>query len=113
MVLLLQLVLSTIALVIVSEFVPGFFVLDFQSAVIAGLAIGILNAAIGALFRIISLPGSTFTMGVVLLVVNSMAIKLAPAVVPGFRITGFEPALWGAIALAALGMLIKAIVEDA
>ena len=113
MILLLQWVLSAIAMLGVAEFVPGFFVLDFQSAAIAALAIGILNAAIGSLFRMISLPQGWLLLGTSLLVINGVAIKIAPTVVPGFRVTGFLPALWGAIILSALGMLIKAMVEDA
>ena len=113
MVLLLQWVFSAIAMLGVAEIVPGFFVLDFQSAAIAALAIGFLNAVIGAVFRMIALPQGGLLLGTCLLVINSVVIKIAPSVVPGFRVTGFLPALWGAIILSVLGMMIKGIVEDA
>jgi putative membrane protein len=40
-------------------------------------------------------------------------ILLASAVVPGFHVSGIGPAFWGAVILALLGMLIRAIVKDA
>jgi putative membrane protein len=113
MALLLQWVLSAIALILVSKIVPGFHVLGFWPALIASLVIGLLNATVGFLLKIITFPLSILTLGIFLLVINGLMILLASAVVPGFRVTGFLPAFWGAVVLALLGMVIKAIVKDA
>ncbi len=112
MILLLQWVLSAIAMLIVANFVPGYFVLDIQSAAIAAVAIGLLNAIIGSLLRMISLPQGTVMLGISLLISNSLAIMMAPALIPGFRVTGFLPAFWGAVIMSALGMAIKEAVRD-
>jgi putative membrane protein len=40
-------------------------------------------------------------------------ILLASSIVPGFHVSGFVPAFWGAVVLALLGMVIRAIVKDA
>jgi len=45
--------------------------------------------------------------------VNGLMILLASAVVPGFHVNGLLPAFLGAVVLALLGMLIRAIVKDA
>lgn len=113
MALLLQWLLSAIALILVSKIVPGFQVLGLWPALIAALVIGLLNATIGSLLKIITFPLSILTLGIFLLVINGLMILLASAVVPGFRVNGFAPAFWGAIILAILGMLIKAIVKEA
>lgn len=113
MALLLQWVLSAIALILVSKIVPGFRVLGFWPALIAALVIGLLNATVGFLLKIITFPLSVLTLGIFLLVINGLMILLASAVVPGFRVTGFLPAFWGAVILAVLGMVIKAVVKDA
>jgi uncharacterized membrane protein YvlD (DUF360 family) len=34
-------------------------------------------------------------------------------VVPGFLVRGFAPAFWGAVVLALLGMVIRAVVKKA
>jgi len=113
MALLLQWLLSAIALILVSKIVPGFQVLGLMPALIAALVIGLLNATVGFLLKIITFPLSILTLGIFLLVINGLMILLASAVVPGFRVNGFAPAFWGAIVLAILGMVIKAIVKEA
>ena len=111
--LLLQWLLSAIALLLVSHLVPGFHVNGLLPALIAAVVIGLLNATIGLFLKIITIPFSIVTLGIFLLVINGIMILLASAVVPGFHVNGFGPAFWGAVVLALLGMLIRAIVKDA
>jgi putative membrane protein len=111
--LLLQWLLSAIALLVVSHLVPGFQVNGLLPALIAAVVIGLLNATIGLFLKIITIPFSIVTLGIFLLVINGIMILLASAVVPGFHVNGFGPAFWGAVVLALLGMLIRAIVKDA
>lgn len=112
MALLLQWLLSAIALILVSRIVPGFRVHGLGPALIASLVIGLLNATVGFFLKIVTFPLSILTLGIFLLVINGLMILLASAVVPGFRVEGFAPAFWGAIVLALLGMVIRAIVKD-
>jgi putative membrane protein len=100
---LLQWVLSAIALLLVSRVVPGFHVQGLLPALIAALVIG----------KIITFPLTILTLGLFLLVINGIMILVASHIVPGFQVYGFAPAFWGAVVLALLGMLIKAVVKDA
>jgi putative membrane protein len=110
--LLLQWLLSAIALLVVSHLVPGFHVSGLLPALIAAVVIGLLNATLGLFLKIITIPFSVVTLGIFLLVINGVMILLASAVVPGFHVDGLGPAFWGAVVLALLGMLIRAIVKD-
>jgi len=98
---------------VVSHFVPGFHVSGLLPALIAAVVIGLLNATVGLFMKIVTFPLTILTFGLFLLVVNGLMILLASAVVPGFHVYGFVPAFWGAVILALLGMLIRAIVKDA
>jgi putative membrane protein len=113
MALLIQWLLYAIALLIVSRIVPGFHVTGLWPAMIASLVIGLLNATVGLLLKIITFPISILTLGLFLLVINALMIQLASHIVRGFTVTGFGPAFWGAVVLALLGMLIKAVMKDA
>jgi putative membrane protein len=113
MALLLQWVLCAIALMVVSRIVPGFVVKGLAPALIASLVIGLLNATVGLVLKIVTFPISILTLGVFLLVINGLMILLASSIVPGFHVSGFVPAFWGAVVLALLGMVIRAIVKDA
>jgi putative membrane protein len=112
MALLLQWILCAIALMVVSRIVPGFVVTGVVPALIASVVIGLLNATVGLVLKIITFPISIITLGIFLLVINGLMILMASSVVPGFHVRGFVPAFWGAVVLALLGMVIKAIVKD-
>ena len=68
--LLLNWLLSALALLIVSHFVPGFHVSGLLPALIAAVVIGLLNATVGLFLKIITIPFSILTLGIFLLVIN-------------------------------------------
>jgi putative membrane protein len=112
MALLVQWLLYAIALLVVSKIVPGFHVAGMGPALIASLVIGLLNATVGLVLKIITFPISILTLGLFLLVINGLMILLASNIVRGFQVRGFVPAFWGAVVLAILGMVIKTVVKD-
>ena len=110
--LLLHWLLSAIALLITSEFVSGFEVRGLGAALIAAAVIGLLNATVGLVLKILTFPISILTLGIFLLVINAIMILVASALVPGFHVVGLGPAFWGAVILALLGMLIRALTRE-
>ncbi len=110
--LLLHWLLSAIALLIVSRLVPGFVVRGLEPALVAALVIGLLNATVGLVLKIITFPISILTLGLFLLVINGMMILLASSIVRGFHVDGMIPAFWGAVALAILGMIFRAATRE-
>ncbi|MGA2084787.1 MAG: phage holin family protein [Terracidiphilus sp.] len=111
--LLLQWLLYAIALLVVSRIVPGFVVNGLWPALIAALVIGLLNATLGFFLKVITFPLSILTLGIFLLVINGLMILLASSIVRGFHVRGFGAAFWGAVVLALLGMLIRAVTKHA
>jgi putative membrane protein len=111
--LLFQWLLYAVALLIVSKIVPGFQVDGLWPAMIAAVVIGLLNATVGFFLKIITFPLSILTLGIFLLVINGLMILLASSIVRGFHVRGFGSAFFGAIVLALLGMLIRAITKEA
>ncbi len=108
--LLLNWVLSALAVWVVAQVVPGVHVNGAVAALIAALAIGFINATIGALLKIITFPLTLITLGLFWFVINALMLKLASAVVPGFQVHGFIAAFIGAIVLSLVNLLLKAIV---
>ncbi len=110
--LLLHWLLSAIALLIVSRLVPGFVVSGIGPALMAAIVIGLLNVTLGLLLKIVTFPLSILTLGIFLLVINGLMILLASSVVPGFRVYGIGPAFWGAVVLAILGVIFRAVMKE-
>ena len=103
--LLLQWILNAVALLLVSHFVEGFTVNNFVSALIAVVVIGLLNATLGLLLKIITLPLGILTFGLFFLVINAVILWFSSKIVPGFAVTTFKAAFLGALALAVIHML--------
>lgn len=110
--LLIQWLLYALALLAVSGIVPGFKVEGLWPALIASLVIGLLNATLGLFLKVITFPLSILTLGLFLLVINGLMILLASSLVRGFHVRGFFPAFWGAVVLAAMGLLIRALARE-
>jgi putative membrane protein len=96
--------LIAVALLVISHFLPGFHVHGLEPALIAALVIGLLNATLGFVLKVITFPITILTLGLFLLVINAAMILLAARLVNGFHVTGWIPALWAALILALLGM---------
>jgi putative membrane protein len=102
--------LSAVALLVVSYLVRGFHVAGFVTALWAALIIGLVNATLGALLKLITLPLTVLTLGIFWLVINALMLTLATWFVRGFSITSFWAAFWGAIVLSLVNMFLRWLV---
>lgn len=101
------LVVSALILIVVSKILPGFEVDGFGPAIIAALVIGLVNGTLGFILRILTFPINFLTLGLFSFVITALMILLASKIVPGFKINGFWPALYGALLIA----LAKALLS--
>jgi len=109
--LLLNWVLSGLAVWIVAQVVHGISVQGALSALVAALVIGFINATLGALLKIITFPLTLLTLGLFWLVINALMLELASALLsPGFQVHGFLAAFVGAIVLSLVNVVLKALV---
>jgi len=93
-------------LFVVSRLIRDFEISGFGVALGSALVLMIVNATIGAMVKFLTFPLSILTLGLFLLVINALMLKLAAAIVPGFRIKGFAPALWAALLIAIANILL-------
>jgi len=105
-------ILSAIALIVTANFVPGFYVNDVRSAMLAAVVIGLLNATLGFIMKVVTFPFAVITFGIFFIVINASMILLASKMVSGLTVYGWVPAFWAAVVLAILGMLIRSIMKD-
>jgi len=108
--LLLHWFISAASLLIVAYLFPGIEVRGFGTALVAPVIIGLINATIGFIMKIFTLPLTILTLGIFWLVINALMLQLAAAVVPGFFIAGFWSAFFGAIVLSIVSTILSALV---
>jgi putative membrane protein len=99
--------LSAVSLLLVALLIPGIQVSGFGTALIAAIIIGLVNATVGFLFKIVAFPLTLITFGMFLWVINALMLKLAAALTPGFRVNGCLPALLGALALSVINSVLR------
>jgi putative membrane protein len=104
---LLNWILSALAVWIVSRFVSGFEVSGALAALIAALVIGFVNATLGFFLKIVTFPLAVLTLGIFWLVINAVMLEVASWVVPGFHVRSFGAAFIGAIVLSLVNMVLR------
>ena len=106
---------SILSLFIVAWVVPGVSVNSLWSAAKAAVVIGLLNATLGNLLKLLGLPVVLLTLGLAALVINALMLMLASNFVRGFHVSGFVSAFVGSIILsiatAVIGGLLKTNAE--
>ena len=102
---LLNWLVSALALWLVAQIVPGFQINGLGSALIAVVVIGLVNATLGILLKIVTFPLTIVTLGIFWWVINGLMIWVASTFVPGFVIASFGSAFLGAIVLALVNMV--------
>src|SRR5215471_17765895 len=110
--LLLRWLVSALSLMIVAYFVPGFVVRGFVAALIAAAVIGFINATLGTIIKVVTLPITFITLGLFLIVINALMLRIAALFVPGFYVSGWWPALIGALLLTLVSSFLHWLVND-
>ncbi len=105
----LRFVVNTVALYVVSRFVPGVTFDSITALVIASLALGVLNAIVRPILFWLTLPLTIVTLGLFLIVLNGIILGLAAWLVNGFDIAGVGPALIAGIALGLISLITNRI----
>ena len=102
--------ISAISLVIVAYLIPGIRVDGIGPTLIAPLVIGLVNATVGFILKIITFPITILSLGIFLLVINALMLMLAADLVPGFAVAGFWSAFFGAIVMSFVSMVLRSLL---
>lgn len=101
--------ISAASLVIAAYLIPGIQLQGIGPALIAPIAIGLINATIGFIVKIVTFPITIISLGIFLLVINALMLMFAAYLVPGFAVAGFWSAFFGAIVLSVVSMILRSI----
>ncbi len=104
--LLLHWVISALAVWIVAHIVPGISVDSATAALIAAAVIGLINATLGLMLKILTFPLTILTLGLFWFVINAVMLELAAALVRGFYVRNFIAALIGAVMLSLVSSVL-------
>jgi len=103
-----KLIVSAIAVLIVSYLLPGVHVDSFLTAIVVAVVLSFLNTVIKPLMIILTIPITIFSFGLFLLVINAFMILLADKLIDGFEVKNFW---WALIFSFAMG-IVTSILEN-
>lgn len=109
---LVRLIISAIAVLICAYILPGAEVDGFISAIVVAGVLALLNALLKPILVILTIPITILTLGLFLLVINTILVMLASSLVPGFSIDGFWWAFLFSIILSVINSVFGGLKDS-
>lgn len=101
---------TTLAILIVTRLSENIQVDSAMTAVVAAVCLGIVNAVLRPIVFLLTLPFTILTLGLFTFVVNGGMLFLVAALIKGFAITGFLHAIWAALAISLISLILDALI---
>lgn len=109
---LIRLILSAVAVLICAYILPGADVDGFITAIVVAGVLAILNVLLKPILVILTIPITIVTLGLFLLVINTVLVMLASWLIPGFTVDGFWWALVFSVVLSIVNSVFGGLKES-
>lgn len=107
-----RVLITGIAVFVAVMIVPGLEVDSLSAGLAAVLVLTFLNLLVRPILFVLTLPLIVLSMGLFLIVVNALLLELTAYLVSGFSVTGFWPAVGGAIVISLVTMILNSWTSD-
>lgn len=85
---------------------------DSPEALIGGaLAIGLVNAVVRPILRVVTFPITVLTLGLFYFVLNGLMFQLAASLIPGFELDGLVAAVGGALVMSIVATVLHVFLK--
>lgn len=101
-----RLLATGIAVFLAIHIVPGIEAHTWPAGLAAVILLALLNAVVRPFLYILSLPIILLTFGLFMVIINAVLLKLVAALVTGFVVTGWWPAIGGAVIVSLVTALL-------
>jgi putative membrane protein len=109
----LSLAVNAAALLAADWALAGIKINGLLPALIAAVALGVINTLIRPVLILITLPITILTLGLFIFVINALAFALAAFLIPGFNVYGFGSAFWGSIITTLVSWALNQFIKPA
>jgi putative membrane protein len=92
--------------------VPGLDVDSLPAGLAAILVLTFLNVLVRPILFVLTLPLIVLTLGLFLIVVNALLLELTSFLVGGFSVSGFWPAVGGAVVISLVTTILNTWTSD-
>jgi len=88
-----NIIVTSLAVLIASHFLPGVKVDSFTTSLLVALVLAFMNAIVKPILTILTIPITLMSLGLFLIVINGLIIILTDKLVDGFEVRSFWWAL--------------------
>ena len=103
--------LNAVIIYAIASLLPGVSVVNFYTALIVVIIFGLVNAVLGRILKLLTLPINIVTLGILGLVINGLMFWLTSSIVKGFEVSSFWTAFVAALIYSILTAIIGRIVR--
>lgn len=110
--LLIRFVVTGVAVLLASAIVVGIEVKSVEAGLAAVVVLALLNALVRPILYFFSLPLIILTLGLFMVIINALLLLFVAYLVEGFVVTGFWPAIWGAILISVVSSVLNLLISE-
>ena len=107
-----KILVTAMAALIASYLLPGVSINSGITAIMIALVLALLNTFIKPILILLTIPVTILTLGLFLLVINTLIIKWTASLVHGFSVQNWWAAFWFSILLSVVTYIIEALIGD-
>jgi len=104
---LINLLVTSATLILVTYIVPGIHIDSFLTAFVAALVLGFLNVLVRPILIILTLPVTILTLGIFIFIINASLFLFVASFVDGFVVESFWSALFGSLLTSIISSLLQ------
>lgn len=108
----LRIFITGIAVYLAIAIVPGLEVDSFTAGIAAVLVLTFLNVILRPILFLLTLPLIVFTLGLFLVVLNALLLSFTAFLIKGFTVSGFWPAVGGALIISLVTTILNSWTVD-
>ena len=107
----LNILVSGVAVLVTGRLLSGVTIDGYGTAILVAVVLGIVNAFLGPILVVLTLPINILTLGLFTFVIIGALVMLTSVIVPGFKVTSFWWALGFAFVLALVNSAFHAVTR--
>jgi putative membrane protein len=104
--------ITGLAVLLASQIIPGMAITSLASGVAAVVILAFLNAIIRPILYLLSAPFILVTFGLFMIFINGFLLYLVSILVKGFIVSGFWPAVGGALIISFVSAILNFWISE-
>ncbi len=110
--LIVRILLTALAVVLLSKILPGVSVVSYATAILVAIVLGLLNLIVKPILILLTLPVTLITFGLFLLIINALIILMAGYFIADFHVDGIWWALLFSLLLSFLQSILFSLLKE-